>query len=104
MRAGALDKRVTIQTKTITYDSYHAPIETWADTVTVWAGIETTGGGEFYAAQKINANTEMLITIRYRTIAKTQRIKYGTRYFEILNINNVGERDREIQLSVKEVV
>lgn len=103
MRAGELDQRITIQTKTVVND-HGDLIATWADTVTVWAGVTTTGGGEFYAAQKVNAETEVLFKIRNRELSTLQRIKYGSRIFEILAINQVNADRREIQISAKEVV
>lgn len=105
MRAGALNRRITIQTKTTTYGTYNEPIETWADDFTEWVGMETTGGGEFYAAQKMYAQTTVVFTMRYRTdITTLNRIKYGTRYFEILGPpNNVNESNRTILIAAKEV-
>jgi SPP1 family predicted phage head-tail adaptor len=99
------NRRITIQTKTETYDSYNQPIETWSDGSEVWASIVTTGGGEFYAAQKLNASTQALFKIRYgTTVAVTDRIKYGNRIFEILSVNDANEAHRELHISGKEVV
>ena len=102
---GKKNKRVAIQTRTVTYNSYNEPIESWADTATVWAGIINSGGGEFYAAQKLNADTQAVISIRfYSGLTTLNRIKYGSRIFEILHVNDVNERHREMLLAVKEVV
>lgn len=102
---GKLNKKIIIQTKTAAFDTFHQPIETWADTVTVYANIITTGGGELYIAQKLNTSTTALITTRYRAgITNLNRIKYGSRIFEILHVNNVGENNNELLISVKEVV
>jgi SPP1 family predicted phage head-tail adaptor len=71
----------------------------------VWAGIITTGGKEFYAAQRLHAETTAVIKIRYRTgLLPTMRIKYGERYFDILSINDVDEDHREMLISCREVV
>jgi len=51
MRAGKLDQRIAIQRKTTAFNTYHEPIETWADLFTTWAEAITSGGGEFSAAQ-----------------------------------------------------
>lgn len=105
MNIGSMDKRITIQTKTVTYNSYNEPIESWADTSTVWAGIINSGGGEFYAAQKLNADTQSVFHIRhYAGLTTLNRIKYGSRIFEILHVNNVDEGNREMLVSAKEVV
>ena len=105
MRAGKLDQRVTIQTATVSYNSYGEPITTWADTYTDWAEAVTTGGGEYYAAQKINASTEVLFRMRYTDdITVTNRIKWLSRYFSILSINHVSGAYRELLIATKEVV
>ena len=99
------NRRITIQSKTVTYDSYNEPIEAWTDGPTVWASIVTTGGGEFYAAQKLNASTQALFKIRYGTTVTTlDRIKYGNRIFEILSVNDANEAHRELHISGKEVI
>ena len=99
------NRRATIQSKVINYDSYNEPIETWSDASSVWSDIITTGGGEFYAAQKLNASTQAVFKIRYKNDVKvTDRIKYNGRIFEILSVNDVDEAHVEIQISTKEVV
>lgn len=105
MRAGDLNRRIEIQSNTPSYDSFNQPIDNWKTDATVWASITTNGGGEFYAAQKVNAETQALFKIRYRPeITSLHRIKYGDRIFEILPpINDVGEAHKEVLISAKEV-
>jgi SPP1 family predicted phage head-tail adaptor len=105
MLAGKMNRQITIQTKSVTYSSFHEPIETWADYKTIWAEVITTGGTEFYAAQKLDAQTSCLFRIRYVTwLTNLMRIKFGTRYFDILSINDVNGKRVEMQVSAKEVV
>ena len=99
------NRRIIIERKTTTYNAYNEPIDAWATNQTLWAGIVTSGGGEFYAAQKINAQTTAVFKIRYNTtITTVDRIKYGTRIFQILSINDVDARHEEMFISAKEVV
>jgi SPP1 family predicted phage head-tail adaptor len=105
MRAGELNRRITFQHKTITYDTYHQPIETWANLMTVWAGVITTGGREYYAAQKLNAETSAVFKIRYTTRIDTlMRIVWGDRTFEIIGINDVDAGHEAMLVSAREVV
>lgn len=105
MEAGKLNRRITIQRKTVTPDSYNQPIETWKDEFSLWAQVISSGGREYYAAQKLNASTEIVFSVRYTTgIASTDRIKYGSRVFEILSVNDVNGMREELQISAKEVV
>lgn len=105
MNPGNFRTRIVIQRKSITYNTYNEPIETWKDSIELWADIINTGGGEFYAAQKLNASTTAVFRTRYVVdIKTTDRIKYGDRIFEILFINDVSERHIELLISAKEVV
>ena len=99
------NRRIIIERKTTTYNAYNEPIDAWTTNQTLWAGIVTSGGGEFYAAQKINAQTTAVFKIRYNTtITTVDRIKYGSRIFQILSINDVDARHEEMLISAKEVV
>ena len=44
MKAGDLRERVTIQAKTVTFNAYIEPIETWSDLVTVCAAFPDQNG------------------------------------------------------------
>ena len=105
INSGDLNRSIIIQTKTETHNSFGEPIYTWADSFAVWAKIVTTGGGEFYAAQKLNESTTAVFTVRFTVAIKnSNRIKHGTRIFEILSINDVDERHEKLNISTKEVV
>ena len=105
MDAGESNQRVTIQAATIAYGDYNQPIETWTDLFTDWAKIMTTGGGEFYAAQKVNAQTTALFDMRFtRRITSRNRIKHGNRIYEILGEpNDVNAAHERILISCKAV-
>ena len=88
MHAGYLNKRITIQARTIARDTFGGETITYTDLDTIWANITTVSGREYYLARQVNSEVEFEITVRYRTdINPTRRIKYsdatGTRYFEI---------------------
>lgn len=105
IRAGELNQWITFRRKTVAYE-YGEQIETWADAFTVPAGIKTTGGKEFYAAQQRNAETECLFKIRYtEKVNVLMRVKWFGREFEILPpINDVNGKHTELLISAKEVV
>ena len=105
MNPGQFRTRIMIQKKSVSYNSYNEPIETWKDAFVLWADVINTGGGEFYAAQKLNAMTTAVFRTRYVSdISTVDRIKYGNRIFEILFINDVSEKHVELLISAKEVV
>ncbi len=109
MNAGDLRKHITIQSTTKTKDTDGSEINVPVEFASVHASMITTGGKEFYAAQKINAETTAVFKIRYLPgIKTTMQIKYmdaGTdRYFDILFINNVDGMNRELLIQCREVV
>lgn len=103
-----MNLQITFQENAPVKDSFGQEIESWKDVPTlknIWASMKTTGGGEFYAAQKINAETTALFKIRYIAgVDAKMRILYGGRYYEILNINDANEQHEFINISCKAVI
>jgi len=105
MQAGKLRHRIELQSNTPTQDSYGEPIASWATDDTVWASIEPLSGRELLRAQEVQAEVTTRIRIRYSAYAIPQaRVKWGTRYFEIVSIINDRSIDREQELLCVEVV
>ena len=75
--AGDLDQRVTLQTATISRDAVGGPVETWADTVTVWAKVRPVTAKQITQAQQVSADVRKAVTIRYRTgVTAAMRLKF----------------------------
>ena len=105
MSVGERNLRVTFQRPAETRDDDMYNKREWTDVGTTWAKMITTGGGEFFAAQRTNAETNAVFEIRYTEhIDASMRIKVGSRYFSILFINNVDGRFVTLQIAAKEVV
>lgn len=103
MRAGDLRRRISIQRRNTTQDTFGQAIPTWMDVVVCWAGIEPLAGRELVTAQAVNAEITHQVVIRYRTgITPAMRVLYGTRFFNILSILNVDERNRQLTLGASE--
>jgi SPP1 family predicted phage head-tail adaptor len=105
MRAGKLRHKVTIQDYTESQDSYGTVTKTWADYATVWASIEPVKGREFWESQQINAEVTAKVILRYlEGVTPKMRVKHGSRIFQVISVINPEERNRELQLMVKEVI
>ena len=84
--AGALCRRITLQQRSATLDSWGQQVTTWSDLVTAWASIEPLEGRELVTAQALRAETTHKVTIRYRAgITTAMRIVYQGRIFNILS-------------------
>ena len=99
-------QQVTIQAYRKSRDSYGAEVETWTDLHTgVWASVEPLIGREYMAAKQLTADVSHKIRIRYiKGLSPEMRIVWGTRYFEIVSIINVQERNRELVIMATEDV
>ncbi|WP_421925483.1 phage head closure protein [Neoaquamicrobium sediminum] len=86
MRAGKLDRRVTIRRLTETgRNAFNEPIVEWADVATVWAQQRPNRGSERFAAAQVNGTAVMTFHIRYRSdLSTTDRILYEGREYEIV--------------------
>jgi len=103
--SGKKTQRVTIQAETGGQDTYGQAGGTWSDLATVWAEVITSGGREFYAAQKTNAETSAVFCIWYRSgLNTTRRIKYGRRIYNIISVVDPEESHIELLISAKEVI
>ena len=99
MQAGLLRKRLTLQQRSKSQDSYGQPLLTWSDVATVWGEIVPLSGSESVSADSLQASTSHQITIRYRSGVNTAlRIKYGVRLFDIQNVLNPDERNKTLTL------
>lgn len=92
-RVGDLDRRITIQAKTVERDDYGATKETWSDAATVWAQYLPGGGDERFAAAQVYAETQARFRIRWRDDVTTQhRVLFDGKLWDILAIDEMGRR------------
>lgn len=94
MKAGELDRRITLETYTTTKNSYGEEEKTWSTLATVWAKIDYSGGTEDFEADKNTAIGRVRFSIRHRTdVTEQTRILYESEYYDILAINEIGRRE-----------
>lgn len=106
MRAGPLRKRVQWQQRTVTTDSYGQAQETWATVATCWASFKPGKGNEQEIAKEQRSYSPFEIRLRWPgniSFSTDDRILYGSRTFNIQNINNVDERNRELVVAAVEI-
>jgi len=99
MRAGALDRRITFQKKSVSQNTFGELDETWAAYVTVWAAREHLRGRELWSAKQVAAKIETRYRIRYRTdLDPTMRLIDGSRTYDIHSIREVGNRNQWLEV------
>lgn len=108
MRAGRLDRLITIQSFTKAVDAFHQPIETWANldtNPTVWAERRDLRGREYFQAQQVNAEVTAIYRLRWRGDLTTQMriVDSGVTYEIVSPPIEIGRREG-LELMVKAVI
>lgn len=95
MRAGGLDRRVTLQRKTVVQDAGSGEeIETWGDLATVFAEVRQQSGKEYLAAGGIEAAIRVVFYLRYFPgLTVLDRVSYADRLHNIEEVREIGRRD-----------
>lgn len=102
MLAGRLDRRITIQHKTVAQNGLGEEVETWADLVTVFSSWRRASARETLAAAEVAAAVTDVFEIRYSIDVAgvnpgDHRLVYETRTY---NIIEVAEIDRRVGLRI----
>lgn len=109
-KIGRLDKRVTIQRRSATKDSYGQELDSWTTIAQVWAQVKPLGGKERMrnAAMVVESILTHTVTVRYSATlmppleADAWRILYGSRIFNISTSRDVEEDRRFIEFDCTE--
>lgn len=104
IKAGQLNKRITLQAKGKVPDDYGGVTVTWTDIATVWAALWAKSGIEKSLSMQETMTITHQIRIRYRSaFSQAWRIKFGNRFFNIISIKNPNEHGEMLDLMCKEV-
>ena len=105
MRAGQLNDRLEIQTRTLARDGYGDMLPTWTTVATRWGKIDPQSAGEVQFAGQPTPVIVVNITLRYFDgLTDMYRLKKGTRIFYILGVINKDEKQRAHLCFCREVV
>ena len=104
MNAGALRHRCWIKAPTVTTVN-GAVTTTWGTSTVCWGSLEPLRGREWFESHLENADITARFRMRYYGgIAPTMRLYYGTRTWEIESVIDPGERHKELELMLRELV
>lgn len=113
MRIGDLRRRVDIQQRDLSRDSFGQQVTTWTNALTgVPCEVRVLSGRELMAAAAINAEVTHEIRLRYHSLladpvkVASYRAVYVndgvTRYFNLSAPTNTEERNRELIIQASE--
>jgi len=104
MLAGKLRHRIAVQSRAQAANAYGEIADTWATDATVWGSIEPLTGEERLVGDAIQAQASHRVRLRYRAMTPRNRLLFGTRVFEVVRVDNPGERGAELDVLVRETV
>lgn len=105
MNAGYLRHRVWIKEPTHTGDGMGAVATTWSTVTVCWGSFEPLRGREWIESGMENSEIDVRFRMRYYAgITPAMQLYFGSRTFEIVSVINPAERNRELELMLKELV
>lgn len=94
MNPGKMDRRIALQSLTVTKSSSGAPQNTWTTQATVWAEFRQTKGTEVLEQAQERTKESGIFFIRYRSdVATTWRVQYAGRDWDIVAVREIGRRE-----------
>ena len=104
MRAGKLNKKVSIETLTTVVSTDGGTKEDWQSFVSdAWAAIEPLRGREYFDAAANQTEVDHRIRMRYRKGVKpSMRVVHKKRVFDIQSVIDIRTDGRELHLMCKE--
>lgn len=100
---GDLDKRIIIQTTSITPNNSPDSVATtgFATVATVWAMIKTTPNRQFIDGVNVENGLNTDFYIRYNSSINFEQqlwVEYNDNRFKIVNVDNIDKEDKIIRL------
>jgi SPP1 family predicted phage head-tail adaptor len=103
--SGSLNRRVTFQRATVTFDSYGGEVETWGTLASVYTHRRDASAGESYRAQEVGGQLSIRFTIRYSSDVATLNQRDRALYNGgVYNITGVRETKRNRWIEVDAVI
>lgn len=97
MRAGKLDRRITIRRATTATNDLGEDVATWGDLATVWASKEDIRDGERFAAQEVAAHITTRFRVRWSSVTSDvdakDRIVYQGYEYNVVAVKELGRRE-----------
>lgn len=95
LKAGQLNKRITLETLTAGRDEYGGQTEEWGTPQQVWAEIRFPSAREIFQGDQLTAVQSAVFKIRYRAgvSAAKNRVKYNGQVYNIAAVTEIGNRE-----------
>lgn len=106
MRAGQLRHRIQVERPVNVAQTDGSRVVTWERIASVWARVSPLSGRELVAAQQINAEVSVSITIRAPSVSlqPDYRIVFDGRFYDVVSVLDQDERGIEKMVMCKQGV
>jgi SPP1 family predicted phage head-tail adaptor len=97
-----LNRRISIERKTLTPDALGGFDEVWQPLAQPWAHIKPMSGRELIHADKIGASATSRFVIRYNAnLIESDRVLYRGVYYNIRSLVNIDEADEYTEITAE---
>lgn len=97
MRAGPMDRRITIERYGVTYNDDNEPVSAWTELAKRWASKQDVSDGEKIRAAEVGATVTTRFQLRWdsvtETITATDRLVYDGQVYEIEGTKEINRRE-----------
>jgi SPP1 family predicted phage head-tail adaptor len=105
MDSGPLDRKITLERFSTTYNEFNEPFEGWATLAVRSASKDDVSDGEKLRAAQVGATITSRFRVRYDSVTSTltaaDRLTYEGKQFSIVGTKEIGRREGiEITASV----
>lgn len=95
MRIGKLDRKITIQFRSISQNDYGEAVAAFSSSASVWAMLETKASGKEKVRDGLETSQQNVnFLIRYSTdvndVTAGDRVLYNSQYYDIESVQEVG--------------
>ena len=106
MAAGTKRHKLTLQTRTEALDAYGEATLTYATLAEAWARLSVVSAAEREDARGTEAEVTHKAIVRYASsyasLTPADRVTYGSRTFDIIDVFDPDGRSRELHMRLKE--
>jgi len=96
MKAGRLDRRITIMRASLSANALNEHEETWLDIATVWASKEDISDSERIRAQEVSAEITTRFQIRHSSavadVNPKDRVRFEGRVYDVYGVKEIPYR------------
>ena len=96
MNPGKMDRRITVQVRSLSKDAAGGRVESWSDAFQCWAELVSNASNEGVTAGAERSSSDKQFRIRYRSNIEsgTHRVLYQLKFYDITGIEEEGRQDR----------